>query len=437
MVTIEASAQVDGKSLSGSPLIFTATVTPAFATRLVLLSAVELYGQVGRALHDSLVAQVTDDWGTPIVEHPITFKVLSGSGKVNGKDSVTVLTDGQGRGRCCWLLGSQSTPRANEVAVLSAGLAGSPVRLWATGRAPKAFHLSLFSGSGQSGTPLSTLGQFLQVQVLDSLYYPVAQHPVRFLIQQGDAHFNHLDDLPRIPPVSLRSLTLGVTPGMIRISAEARTSGVMLQGSPVTFDASLVLPAIDRHFSRLMVDTLAIADGRATLRLQAMLRGSQNQPLAGLQVQFQCSGTANSLIQPTGASTAEGLVVAGLTSTKAEVKKIWAKILYSSVVLDTVRVRFSAGSAAVLSKVSGDDQSGPVGRALALPLVLAVTDSFANPVVAVLALNETWPDASQHALASVTTTAEGLARYSWTMSGLPGIICRCPCADLPRSLSGQ
>jgi len=435
VVTIEASAQVDGKSLSGSPLIFTATVTPAFATRLVLLSAVELYGQVGRALHDSLVAQVTDDWGTPIVEHPITFKVLSGSGKVNGKDSVTVLTDGQGRGRCCWLLGSQSTPRANEVAVLSAGLAGSPVRLWATGRAPKAFHLSLFSGSGQSGTPLSTLGQFLQVQVLDSLYYPVAQHPVRFLIQQGDAHFQSLPSTTVTTDtagIAAAAVTLGVTPGMIRISAEARTSGVMLQGSPVTFDASLVLPAIDRHFSRLMVDTLAIADGRATLRLQAMLRGSQNQPLAGLQVQFQCSGTANSLIQPTGASTAEGLVVAGLTSTKAEVKKIWAKILYSSVVLDTVRVRFSAGSAAVLSKVSGDDQSGPVGRALALPLVLAVTDSFANPVVAVLALNETWPDASQHALASVTTTAEGLARYSWTMSGLPGgHHLQVSCADLP------
>jgi len=423
VVQIEASAQVDGKGLSGSPLVFTATVTPAIATRLVLLSGVELYGQAGRALHDSLVARVTDDWGTPIVEHPITFKVLAGHGKVNGKDSVTVLTDGQGYGRCCWLLGSQSTTRANELAVKSAGLAGSPVHLWATGLAPKAFHLSLFSGNGQSGTPLSTLTQFLQVQVLDSLRYPVAQHPVTFLLQQGDAHFQSNPSITVYTDsdgIAATAVTLGVTPGMIRISAEARTSAVPLQGSPVAFDASLVLPAIDRHFSRLMADTLAIADGRATLRLQAMLRGSQNQPLPGLQVRFQCSGTANALIQPAGVSTAEGLVVASLTSTKAEVKNIWAQILHTAIVLDTVRVRFSPGPAAVLKKVSGNDQSAPIGRALALPLVMAVTDSFANPVVAVLALNETWPDASQHALANVTTTAEGLVRYSWTMSGLAG-----------------
>lgn len=434
VVKIEASAQYNGKSLAGSPQVFTATITPAIATRLTLLSAVELYGQAGRALHDSLIVQVTDDWGTPIVEHPITFKVLAGSGKVNGRDSVTVMTDGQGYGRCCWLLGSQSEARANELAVMSAGLAGSPVHLWATGLAPRGFHLTSLSGDGQKGTPLTALPQPLKVKVLDSLGYPVAQHPVRFIIQQGDANFQSLSSTTATTDsagIAAATVELGVTPGMIRISAEAHTAGVSLQGSPVAFDASLVLPAIDRQFSRLIVDTLAIANGRATLRLQAMLRGSLNQPLPGLQVRFQCSGAANLLIQPTEVSTAEGLVVASLTSTKAEVKKIWAQILYSPVVLDTVRARFTAGPAAVLSKVSGDNQSGPVGRVLALPLVTAVTDSFANPVVALMALRETWPDASQHTLANITSTPEGLARVSWTLSGLPGEhSLQVSCADL-------
>jgi enediyne biosynthesis protein E4 len=424
LILIKASAKYGATDLQGSPLTFTETMTPPVPTQLLWSGPNTYVGQAGRLLHETLLVRVLDDLNTPIPGHPVIFKISQGAGKVNGQDSVVITMDDEGYGRCKWSLGEQVGVRNNQITIVSRGLRGSPVTVWASGLAPKAFHLAKQGGDEQNGFPLAALALPLQVLVTDSMQYPVAGHPVDFQVKQGDAHFNSLTATTINTDsngVAALNVNLGTLPGVIRLEAAGRTDASVLQGSPVSFTANLVLPTINRMASYIQADTGVVANGRAVARLTAVLIGQQNQALAGLHLRFGCSGSANTLTQPDAPTTAQGRSQGSLASVKAEMKKIWAQVLYSSVVLDTIRVRFKAGPPAFIRKISGDVQKGAVRLPLAAPLVAALSDSFANPVSAVLTMYEKWPNGGLYSLPDFTTDALGMIRYQWTLGSQAGI----------------
>ncbi len=422
-VQVKVSAQYGGRELENSPLFFTATVRPPNPTLLKLIGPAEYVGQAGRALSQPVRAQVLDEFGYPVSGFTVTARVLKGDGQLNHQDSIHIKTDQQGYVSCQWRLGMQPGQKNNQMMFAAAALKGSPVLITATGLAPKAYRMSIVGGDAQSGAVLTTLAQPLQVQITDSLHYPVADQSVSFQIVQGDAN------LAGTTAMSVQSdsngiahavIGLGTIPGLIQIQAVAHWNGQPLRGAPVTFSGQLVLPSIDPARSVLIADSVVVADGQARARLQALLVNSQNQPLAGLHIRFDVFGKDNHIAQPVLPTDAQGITEGYLTSTKAEVKKVWAVILYGTTVLDTIRIRFAPGAAASLQKAGGDNQSAPVRMTLANPLNVLLSDAFGNPLGGVLTVEEVWPDGTRHAQALITTDQNGVAQWRWTLGALPG-----------------
>ncbi len=424
IILVRASSKYGSADLQGSPFTFTETMIPPVPTQLLLAGPDSFAGQAGRLLREHIRVQVIDDMNTPIPGHPVVFKITAGGGKSNGQDSVVISTDDEGYARCTWLLGSQPGVRNNQLTVVSKDLRGSPIAVWASGLAPRAFTLAKLSGDEQNGFPLSTWSLPVAVSITDSMQYPVAGQPVDFVIKQGDAFFNSSAQTSVTTDnngTAALMVNLGTMPGAIRIEASASLNSTALQGSPALFTGNLVLPTIDRRASYLQADSAVVANGRATARLTAVLVGQQNQPLAGLHIRFGCSGGSNTLVQPVEPTSAQGASQGSLASTRAEMKKVWAQVLYSGVVLDTVKIRFKAGTPALLRKVSGEGQKGSVRLALPLPLVATLSDSFANPVSALLTMHQKWPDATLHSLPDIQADASGTIRYNWTLGEQAGL----------------
>ncbi len=78
------------------------------------------------------------------------------------------------------------------------------------------------------------------------------------------------------------------------------------------------------------------------------------------------------------------------------------------------------GEAAVLELVSGDDQAGPAGAVLALPLVVRVIDTEGLPVPGQEVTFHVESGGGSAEPATVTTAADGLASATWTLGGAAG-----------------
>ena len=72
-----------------------------------------------------------------------------------------------------------------------------------------------------------------------------------------------------------------------------------------------------------------------------------------------------------------------------------------------------------IAEVSGNDQTGAVGTALALPLVVQVSDAFGNPIAGV-PVSWTTPDGGSFSESSTQTGANGQASVTWTLGTTAG-----------------
>ncbi len=404
-------------------VVFTAA-TLAQATKMIYSGSMLLNGVVNQLLADSVAVLVTDDDGHPVAMQPILFEIANGGGKVNGSDSLRLMTNEQGYARCAWRLGPYSGVESNKLRISATGLSNSPIVVSASAVSGRPFRMIKKSGDNQNTLPNQALAQPLQVMVVDSTGNPTPDGRVVFLILQGDGDFDGASQTSvncDSSGLAAAFLHVNYIPGTVLIRAVAAEDGRDLQGSPMLFSSNIVLPEIDRKQSHIICDSTVIANGRATGRIEIVLKGKQGQPLADLLVKLDASGNANSIIQPQTATDKQGRCYGFLSSTRAEVKKVWAVIQYSSVVLDSVSICYLPGPPAFLSKVSGDEQNAPIRAALAMPVVVALTDSFNNPISGyALQWSEEWPDATLH-FSEEITDAQGVISRQWMMGDLPGL----------------
>jgi enediyne biosynthesis protein E4 len=404
-------------------VVFTAAAYPT-AAKLVYSGPAVFSGVVNRALADSVTVQVTDEADHPVAMAGVLCEIITGKGTVNGCDSVRLITDVLGYARCQWRLGPVAGYSNNHLRISATGLTGSPVLIAASAVSGQPFRIIKKSGDQQTSLPNRTLPLPLQVLAVDSTNNPAPNCAVVFLILQGDGDFNGVAQINAISDsCGLASAVLHVNhiPGSVLIRAVAYTDEGPLQGSPLVFSTTTVLPEIDCERSRIICDSLVVANGRETGCIQVTLIGKNGQPLPDLSVQLHATGLANTLRQPQTTTDQQGVSTGYLASTCAEIKKVWLEILYSAVTLDTLAIRFKAGEPASLSKVSGDEQVGPVRMPLAAPVVVALTDSFYNPVSGQsLQWLDLWPDGSLHVSAAITDV-QGLISRQWIMGSFPGL----------------
>ena len=414
--------------ISGAAAQFTVVNSnPVVPAALQWQSATGFSGTVGRVLPDSLTARVVDSSGQPVRAYGVDFTIAAGGGLVNGMSSVRVQTNSQGYAKCQWRLGTTAGV-VNQLRIAAGTLQNSPQIITATAAAGPAWQLGGFGGDGQSAELQNVFALPLTAAVADTFGNPVAGQSVLFTVLSGSATINNAIAATVTSTADGRvqaTLRAGASAGAVTVQATAQSGGRTLLNAPHLYTATVTAPpppVIDSRKGSLTATTPVAANNRARSNISVVVRDSGNNPVAGVQVTLFCSGSNNSLRQPLAVTNAQGQASGTLASTRAETKVIWAEVDGVLAAPDSARVVFQAGPAAVMAMVSGDNQSARAGRSLPLAAVIALTDSFDNPVpAAALSAVMQRPDNSTVDLAPAVTDAAGRAVFNWSLSSQTGL----------------
>ncbi len=141
-------------------------------------------GVVDQALSAPLSVVVTNSSGIPVAGDRVLFQVLSGGGKLSGRDTLSVLTDANGLAQVAAQLGTVAGD-SNQVFTASAKNGVNILTFKATALAGTAARLTLVSGNNQSAPNNQTLGAPLVVQVADAYNNVKKNQPVNFTVSVG------------------------------------------------------------------------------------------------------------------------------------------------------------------------------------------------------------------------------------------------------------
>jgi galactose oxidase-like protein len=185
-------------------------------------------GEVGQALPDSIVVEVTDAGGAPVPGRVVTFLPLD-SIPGAGLSPRTATTDSAGRASALPILGRQPGPWPVEVRVsVRAGRAiTAELSLTATVGAPDS--LVRARGEGQGGRVGQTLSDSLQVEAVDRFGNPVSGVTVAWSAKGGGT-VSAEETETGADGIGAVSRRLGASAG-----AQSATATAALKGSPVVF----------------------------------------------------------------------------------------------------------------------------------------------------------------------------------------------------------
>ena len=163
---------------------FTATAVSASANGLTIVSGDSQTGAAGTALSEPLVVSVTDAFGNPVANIPVTWAAVGG-GSVSASETTT---DEAGLASVTRTLGP--TAGSQSTTATSGGLAGSPATFTHTATSGSASGVVVVSGDHQSAAPKATLPDPLIVRVTDADGNPVSGAAVTWVVTAGGGSVN-------------------------------------------------------------------------------------------------------------------------------------------------------------------------------------------------------------------------------------------------------
>lgn len=251
----------------------------AGSRRITMLGGDRQVGRIGTLLAHPLDVVAVDQDGLPIVDLPVQFDVLRGSGTLartaNGADlqdgiqsprNLVVNTDASGQARLWLTLGNESAEAGNMVRASVQGLAEDVV-FSATGQAgaPAWLLVNGLSGSQYAQSDSQTLDA-LSVVVIDSERNAIRGTQVRFNVEKGPGYFTAQSAANASVAADGRSITVttdkngvasvrpytGAEPGTVHVRAVEATGSlpqstadfqimVMARGSGPTRFSGVVL----------------------------------------------------------------------------------------------------------------------------------------------------------------------------------------------------
>ena len=282
--------------------------------RIEILAGDNQSGVIGTTLPVPLLVGLTDAFGRPIAERPVTFTVARTDGIVKGFPdegrTVTVVTDDRGQASVLFQLGTRTGAGNNQVAVTSPGFVGE-VMFSATSTVGPPVRINADAVMGESfrGAAGAALPEPFVAIVLDAGGNPVAGVPVTFTVTQGSGHLG--GDLPSVTRNTNSdgkadaTLTLGLDPGINNNVVMASFED--LSERPVVFTATGLGtgPVAQTRMSGVVVDNTDVPIPNARARIS----GTSLEAFSNEHGQFTIAGV------PVGTVLLE---VDGGTSTRPE-----------------------------------------------------------------------------------------------------------------------
>src|SRR5436190_22137199 len=291
---------------------------------LVIVSGDKQTGVAGAALPAVWEVRALDASGNPVIGATITFAGVGGS----IASPANTATDVNGVARTTLTLG----PTIGAYA-FTATVSGAPAvttRVAATATAAAAAALGILGGTNQADTVLATLSQSLSAKVTDAFGNPVAQQPVEFVVQSGQASL--LGGPGTAPQPLVRTTTdnsgvaqVGLVAGIIAGAVTVRASVPQTSIPSVTFAATVKagLPKL------LVVVQQPSATAQATIALgtqpkvQVADQFSNPVALAGLAIgAIANGGPAGSTAGNVAQGTSVSLSTHRLTPTAAQASRL-------------------------------------------------------------------------------------------------------------------
>jgi hypothetical protein len=149
-------------------------------------------------------------------------------------------------------------------------------------------------------------------------------------------------------------------------------------------------------------------------------------PIAGQLVNFRVTAGGGSVFAGSGITNALGIVQDRWTlgTSTADTQRVEARAVDPNTGARIVFATFKAtplpGPGHSLVKTGGDEQQGTVGQSLAQPLVVRLTDQFANPIPGATVGWNVITGGGTLAASSSITNASGHASIGWTLGNAPG-----------------
>ena len=351
--------------LTGSPLTFSATVLEASPTAITQVGTIGSTAIV--ATTTSLTVLVTGAGSVPVPNVNVAFASTAGGGSVS---SAAVTTGQTGQATVTLTLGN--TVGTNTFTASVVGVS-TPTTVTITGTAAAASQITKSSGDAQTGTASTALTNPLVVEVQDQFGNVVSGTTVTFASTSGNSTISTTSGASDSNGHVSTAVTLGSLPGTHTFSA---TSGG-LTNSPLSFSATVNAAT---PTGVVAVGSVASSGTVATtVVLTVQVNDSEGNPVPFVTVAFAKTAGNGAVSTATGTTNALGQAVVTLTLGNTAGTNTYTATV-SSVTPLSVSVTGTAGSATLLTKVSGDAQTGQAGADLASALVVQVSDQFTNPV---------------------------------------------------------
>ena len=390
------TATATAAGLLGSPITFNETGQAGSATQIAIVSGNKQQGAVSAPLANPLVVLVTDVNNNPVANFNVTFAVAAGAGKLS---ATAVPTGANGQASTSLTLGPVATE--NDVTATATGLTGSPLMFSELGVASPATQIALVSGNAQNGVAGSALATPFIVVVKDANNLPVQGFNVTFLVATGAGTLSATAVPTDATGQAKTTLTLGKTAGPNSVTATATG----LTGSPITFTATGTAGAATQIAMSSGNNQAGVAGSALANALVVVVKDVNNNPVSAFNVTYAVATGGGALSVTAAVTDANGLASTKLTLGKTagpNTVTATATGLVGSPI--TFTETGNVGPATQIAIVSGNNQAGTAGSALATALVVVVKDVNNNLVAG---NNVTFAAATGGGTLSATVVATG------------------------------
>jgi adhesin/invasin len=389
---------------------FTLVALAASANGIALVAGDGQQGAAGSTLPDPLVVKVTDAFGNPIADMPITW-TAEGGGSVS--ETATV-TDAAGLSTVMRTLGP--TAGTQTTLASSEDLAGSPVVFNHTVTAGNPSGVRIISGNEQVGPPGAALPQPLVVEVVDGSNNPVVGAAVTWVVTAGGGSLDPATGSTDENGRSSTSWTLG--PGIGTNAAQAIVSGVG--------EAAFTATASAGDPDDIVIVSGNEQEGQAGTQLAsplvAQVVDDADNPVPGVTVTWQVESGGGSVTPRSSTTDASGRVSTAWTLGRGTGEQ---RVEASATGAGSVRFEATAtaGSPSALGIVTQPSARPQVGMPFVRQPVIQVRDASGNPVPAAgVTVTAAVSNGTGSLIGTNTQTTDANGRAAFTNLGITGAI---------------
>lgn len=379
-------------------------------------------GTVDEEIEDPLVVRVTDDKDNLLPGIQVNF---TGAGMQLSAASAT--TDAGGEASVEVQKLPQLAGPAQVVASVS-GVSGLSTTFDLTAHAGPAHSLTRLTGDYQMVEPGEIAPVPLRLLVKDKFGNPSPDQAIEFFtVPAGAGLFLYGGDTTGVNPGMPTSDENGeVTvqwkvPNAINLyTARARIPGDPVQANWVNFQVDVVAGAPAEIVFHQGQGGSATVGGSIAIEIEVRDQGGNS--LDAVPVSFSlAAGTHDAAVvsadpQTNATGRATATVEVGTVATTLQLT-----VVAGGNVSETIDLEVLPGPADELVLVSGDNQTGTVGAALAAPIVVRVVDAYDNPIAnQTVVFQPQNPGEGSFDPASVDTGANGEAESVWTLHTVAG-----------------